>query len=327
VAKSRGTYLLYSGVRVIRSDGSGARSLADGWYIAWSHDGSHVYYAVSRSIEHCEPELHSIPIDGGPATTIGAALKPLDEGFTWSPDDRQIAFFRYLDNPQCNWQDNPDARVALMVMNSDGSSQRIVLPELPQSGPLYWSPNGDQLYVWQGYWGTGWGDEVPGPIIRVRVADGSITRVSPSRVYGYFALSPDGSKLAATSWGDDTSNHLWVSNADGTGEREIGARSSIYLRPVWSRDSHALAVLRAPGDTHGYGPAFLAVARPYTSTPVDIYSGVPANGGQKATWGPGDTKVACPARGPGYGIAVMPTDGHAPLTIAAGNNGTALWQP
>jgi hypothetical protein len=320
----RGQWLLYNDdVRVVKADGTGARKLADGYPIAWSHDGSKVYYqARVTDPAHCEPVLKSASIDTSAVTTI-VTMHPGDEDFTWSPDDTKIAFFREVNTPECGWQNQPDPRVSLMVMNADGTGLRTVISILPQYGPIYWSPDSAYLYVWRVDWRDG-SDAVPGPIIKVRVSDGSTSTVMSSRLYGDFAVSPDGTKIAATVWRPgEAGDYLYLANTSGAGLHDASDGSSFYTGLVWSRGSNALAALREPHDTHGFGPAYLVVVNPWTATAHDTYGTMPANGDQHPSWGPSDTHLVCNA----HGITVLNADGTAPHSFVATNWDTVRWQP
>jgi hypothetical protein len=143
---------------------------------------------------------------------------------TWSPDGTKIAFSRIS-----------SSFAALMIMNSDGSDQKVIQSANNGSGNSYyqpaWSPDGSKLAC---YGGNG--------IYLINI-DGAnpipITQVSGINDYDSDpAWSPDGTGVAFTRWincdaNDCESAQLWVVKADGSNPTMLKDHSG---NAEWSPD-------------------------------------------------------------------------------------------
>ena len=160
-------------VFVVRSDGSRAWQASVGkegeYDVAYSPDispdGSHIVYATTRhpirKVEwsrslHYSFDIETVALDGSNPRKLTANTLS-DFSPAWSPDGSRIAFAR--DGNIGNSED-----VGLYVMDSDGSSERMIVdfrwhdpgevlgavsPQSIEWGPV-WSPDGDTLaYVVQ----------------------------------------------------------------------------------------------------------------------------------------------------------------------------------
>jgi hypothetical protein len=299
---------------VIRPNGTGRRSLSYYSPVSWSSDGSTVHLQAWG----CIPSLATVPVWGGPIKAIQAALKPLDKTFTWSPDGRKIAFLRYFDTPapQCDWQNNPYTRAALMVMNSDGSNLHEVFRSLQDDTQIYWLPDNKTVAV-----NTSDGvNLVQGPIIRIDTVTGhKLAGAAGSCLIYSFAVSLDG-KLVA--WVCDDGVH--VGEIAGQGDRLFAhPPHSGDGSPVWSPDNKALAWIRTGINNSTY----VMIWRTPAANPTSLY--VPLNYsfiGPKLTWSPDMKMVA--AINPNGGVVTVYTNGLGPLQVP---NSTDLlsvdWEP
>jgi hypothetical protein len=71
--------------------------------------------------------------------------------------------------------------------------------------------------------------------------DGQSDKALDVQASGGLSWSPDGARLAYYASGDNGASILHIMNADGSGEREIGADSSTTIAPVWNADGSWLA--------------------------------------------------------------------------------------
>jgi Tol biopolymer transport system component len=149
---------------------------------AFSTDGSYVFYSEVKG-QNLESTFYKVPVLGGNAQKILTdCLYP-----TFSPDGKQIAFYRYASDPN---------RYQHFMANSDGSNERL-LHELQEpewfSGNSAWSPDGSSLAV-------SYGSEEGGEHMEVgviTVADGNLRTITSKRWFelGRVAWLPDGSGL------------------------------------------------------------------------------------------------------------------------------------
>jgi serine/threonine protein kinase len=219
---------------------------------------------------------------GDIARTASGAKKPktlssgtgCDTHPQWSPDRKQIAYTRKKHGPSEAWVMNADGsgrRLAagrtsgssraswapdgrrLAYLGYDGEFHTIAVDEttarrLTSSGGRKsdpaWSPDGTRLAFWRG-------EEGKEQIYLLDVRDPATrwTRLT-STPHGAVdpAWSPDGKKIAFTyrSAGNESSD-IWVMNADGSGQRRLGAATADReIDPSWSADGTWVAYTKGP---------------------------------------------------------------------------------
>jgi len=117
---------------------------------AWSPDGQAIAFASDR------PSTTTVTTTGTASIWVMAAdgtgatnLTPLASGWqqakpAWSPDSRQIAFYRWRTD---GVTDAPGGPSGIWVINADGSGERLLgeFPEWQASDPPVWSPDGQWL--------------------------------------------------------------------------------------------------------------------------------------------------------------------------------------
>ena len=106
--------------------------------LAFSPDGTSLYYTASAKENHLYSYLYKILLQGGQATRL---VEDIDTAVSFSPDGKRIAFVRGV----------PDKRVNdLVVANADGSDLKVIArrPGQVYSGSLIapaWSPDGKTI--------------------------------------------------------------------------------------------------------------------------------------------------------------------------------------
>ena len=183
--------------------------------LTWSPDGSRLAYV-------CAGHIYTVRPDGTgrrllPTGTVSAYWP------TWSPDGRRIAF---------STRSEP-ARSTIYAVNLDGSHRKLVT----RGGAAPdWSPDGTTIAYWASAC-TGLRNQdgrtrlvtLNGRDVTPHAGPGRCGGIGP--VYAHPAWSPDGHRLAVTSW-----NGLYVMNADGSHVTAIaGTDAGIFgdARPIW----------------------------------------------------------------------------------------------
>jgi dipeptidyl aminopeptidase/acylaminoacyl peptidase len=187
---------------------------------------------------------------------------------TWAPDSNRIAFVSAVDGPEpqeASAEGDPIVirRYLYRTTGSDGTSYfndnrrlHIFIVDIATGttrqltdGPHYnhsiaWSPNGEEIVFVS--------NREPDPdrffnydVFAVRVSDGSERRLTHRESVVYRpAWSPDGRRVAfqGTTRGLTSSEttmedtHIWIMNADGSDQREVGSIDNRQGAPTWSRD-------------------------------------------------------------------------------------------
>ena len=260
-----GPFLLY----VMNADGSGKRLLtrrAGG--PAWSPDGRKIAFNGTTRDGKCE--IYVVNADGSGKRRL-TRTAGCEFGSAWSPDGRKIAFSRgpngdeqvYVMNADGSGQRRltglaanngflawlPDGKLTFVsshgpndfevyVINADASGQRNLSREwgLDDTVPV-WSPDGQKI-VFASKRDGNWE-------LYVMNADGSGQRNLTHNAandyldgYGANPWSPDGRKIVfqRDRNGDGGSDHIYVINADGSGERKL----TRGRRPIWSPDGQKI---------------------------------------------------------------------------------------
>lgn len=302
----------------------------------WAADGQSVHLVSQDAM--CVPRLTTLSLDGHVRDVVRKGLRSEDGAFAWSPDGRQIVFSRFHNGPpprSCGSQGGTygsDALVAdLVVMNADGTDQRVLVPMVWPSRPITWSPDGTQIAF-----ANAIGDlsqNLLGPVL-VRVADGVRTPLTAAPLEGMSSprWSPDGTRLAFLFYVAEV-KHFGIITVERAKLRDLGAGDDYAQQPAWSPDGVTIAAafeIATDGTLHPGGivvhQADGSGRRELVLADVDVYS--------SPAWSPDGTWLAyirTAGQGSGVGgrgIALVNIDGTARREVAetAGAQWVA-WQP
>lgn len=223
----------------------------------WSPDGRKILY-VSRGDRNTW-DLFVINVDGSGQRMLTSVRSA---SAAWSPDGRKVAFQGPPRTPDAS---HPRPASGLWVIDADGSGKRRLAPKGYDPA---WSPDGrtiafatsSRIYVVNAD-GTG----------QRRLAGNAVAGSKAGGKTSAPAWSPDGRKIlflsdAGTSC--DYCFHLYVVNADGSGERRLTHMSKTGPRrlvgdfsPAWSPDGQRIAFVRRRFDPTGLDVGVVWVMR------------------------------------------------------------------
>lgn len=223
-------------VYVMAADGTGERKLVDmlsSTMPAWSPDGARIaflgYTVTGEGNEVVDPELYIVGADGGGLQQL-TQRSPCEGAPQWSPNGRMIA---------CG---TTTYGGRFLVMNADGSQQRLLNPNEAQSNSSFiWSPDSTRIvYVSGTYPGSS--------AIKVLPVDGSpsVTLLTSTNqgdrreIYAAPRWSPDGQRIIFVTMvltGATMARMIEVINTDGSGRTRLIERDMVTIGyPAWSPD-------------------------------------------------------------------------------------------
>jgi TolB protein len=190
--------------------------IAYGFHPRWSPNGKLiVFVGLNGGINVMRPD--------GSHRRLIARGGFADDGPTWSPDSKRIAFA----------QQETASRWRLYVVRADGSGLRPVTSRRVSAANPSWSPNGrriafaQQLVRWQ--------------IFTVNLKGKARTRVSNGRANDSFPVwSPNGRRLAFVRQ-EGNATAVYTVGANGRGVRRVSPRSMIAVQPAWSPSGRKIA--------------------------------------------------------------------------------------
>jgi serine/threonine protein kinase len=223
--------------------------------IAFSPDGSYLYFVRRDEEEHTISILYQAPVLGG---TPRALIRDVDSPVALSPDGQHLAYLR---------EDHDSPTFDLLIAKSDGTPERALFKSMPLASDSYtlaWSPDGKTIAI---------------PIVQptpddlggflaIDVATGARKNFADSHEKVSYdpVWLPDGTGLLITT-AEASSGHLQrqlgiVNSAQGT-YRAITADTNSYTRPsiaanfqsfvatqVQLRTDFSLASANSPQDAH-----------------------------------------------------------------------------
>lgn len=206
---------------------------------AWSPDGKKIAYTVDDGRGRYGHDIWVMDADGSnqtqlPRTELGAG------GPAWSPDGRQIAFILRHEDPERAY-----THLVVALMDRDGGNIRPLeasAQDVKFGGTVAWSPDGTRLVFECERLITAMSDGgrcEDTPLVSMRTDGTGLVNVTKSLGGdGLRSLnpdfSPDGKKIVFERSDDDSVQHLWVINADGSGAVQITSGNSRNFWPRWS---------------------------------------------------------------------------------------------
>jgi len=154
-----------------------------------------------------------------------------DEGAIWSPDGSMIAFTR---GPASGLIGGLGS-YSLMLIDADGSNQRVLLENADANIAQAWLPDGKSiLYIVKGPEGA--------TVNKIDITTGSVERVTDLNYRNTnVVVSPDGKRLAYVEMLPGERYSVYVSDMDGSNRKlVVDANPIVVTRPYWSPDGQWL---------------------------------------------------------------------------------------
>jgi len=218
---------------------------------------------------HGQSNLHVIDANGSnEAVLVNNVFH--DTNPQWSPDGARLAFVK-------------DGGIYLADAN--GSNLRKLSGAQVWETSPQWSPDGQRIM-----YSTG---------VNIIVSDtgGAIQTQLRIATFG-LSWSPDGSKIAYVI-GDLTGSHIYVMNADGTGQVRLTSGEGSFRDPRWSPDGTKIVFVRGEAMSGG-GQSQIALMNADGSGQTTLTS--MASAAINPTWSPDGTKIAYSRGGVIYAI-------------------------
>jgi TolB protein len=213
-------------VYVMAADGTGARRLTNLYSAkrgAWSPDGKRLAFDGRFYATLSDFDIGIMRADGSGVRRVTRGPER-DVTASWSPDGRWLAFSRV--------RGEGEAPQVWLVRPSGKGAHRLV-----QGGQPSWAPGGRWIAF-----------DAPGGIWVVH-ADGSGRRRIVAGSFGGLKWSPDGRRIAYTSWRANTSE-IYVARSDGARRRRLTRNVVDDFDPSWSPDGRKILYTHGRDNAH-----------------------------------------------------------------------------
>jgi len=202
-------------------------------HLRFSPDGNYIYFTRSEPGSTELQYLYRAPVLGG---TPQKLVTDIDSNVTFSPDGRQIAYFRF-NNPE-------PGKERLLLLPADGGNEKLLYSGPGDSGlqDPAWSPDGRTIVCMVLQPGTALGG-----LVALDVATGKqrLFFISDSSIVQRPVWMSDGSGLLALS--TQTRNQIiYVSYPDGK-SHAVTRDTNNYSDPSIAADGHNLATVLSEG--------------------------------------------------------------------------------
>ena len=253
--------------------------------------------------------IYTISPDGTGLTQVTSA-DVLDTSVAWSPDGRQIAFWRAK-----------VPRPGVWVVEADGSDPRLLLETQMSIGAIHWSPDGARIaFIGIEVAGvSGTGLDFPTHLYVMTAEGANLTQVTDEGQVTDFAWSPAGERFVVERQfdaGDDRLGYdLSILDVDGGGETPITS-DGVSRDPSWSPDGSTIVFVGSDSGTFR-DPDLFAIAPDGSELRQLTRDGAAL---EDPTWSPDGTGIALTRAPDGDGssceLVVMSADGSSATTIA-----------
>ncbi len=208
-------------IRMVRSDGTGARTIAQGEAPAWSPDGTMLAFQCPPSSTPAEADpgadICVVNADGsGRRVVVTGAIAP-----AWSPDGASLMFARSVIDAGDTW-----------LVNLDGSNPRRL-----GAGTGSWSPDGQWILLL--------GASGAEPDATIVHPDGTGAR-QLGRCWDA-AWSPDGTQLACTELQGTEGELRMIKVAEGSVGMTFSEHAQL-AKPTWLSDRRMVMVMSGTGN-------------------------------------------------------------------------------
>jgi len=195
-------------------------------------------------------DIFSINPDGSNRARLTNDIRPVPSQFggtfdfspAWSPDGTKLAFVSERDG----------ARYQIYSMNADGSDVRKISDSTINDSEPAWSPDGSKIAFTRGGGCiillnarkgavANQNDDPCQPFVYTMNVDGS-NRINLSQTPGSGPVwSPDGSKIAFSSYNTNFNSDIFIMNADGSNPQQLTNTAAHENVSSWSPDGTRLA--------------------------------------------------------------------------------------
>jgi len=203
-------------LHTMRRDGSDLRAAGRGEDVDWSPSGKRIVFAVVQRDGY--KDLFTARADGSDRRRLTKTLGVDERTPAWSPQGGRIAFNR-------GWSGY------LLVMRADGTDRHKILDNA--SDPA-WSPRGGSLALSRAI-ATPVSEEgvaYPGAIMTLRLRGMTRRPVVSPRLDSDADMSPDGTRIAFTSYRPFSQSGIYEADPDGANETFLHTGYS----PAWAPD-------------------------------------------------------------------------------------------